>query len=516
MDFGVSIITNAADYFWRPEQTWVFVAALVLWGLLRRTLPEGSQYVLKQTFVFFILCLLGEVGASLMRAIGWTQVASGLFEVAQIGVGIALIRAAGMLLFRVFMPAVGMETPRILEDIAVIVGYCVWGMIRLRYAGLELGHLVATSAVITAVVAFAMQDTLGNILGGLAIHLDHSVEIGDWVIVDNVSGRVIDIRWRYTKIATRNGEKVVIPNSQLMKNKFSVVGIYGSKTNAWRRWVWFNVPLEHPPAKVIEALERMFAEAEIPNVAREPRPNGVLMEFGPGYGRYALRYWLTDPQVDDPTDSAVRMHVFAALERAGMQLAIPEEARHIIKENEAHQQALAAREMRRRLDALVQVELFHGLSPEELSALAGHLAHAPFAKGDTITRQGATAHWLYVLVSGEAEVWLETQGSERRLMTTLQPGCVFGEMGMMTGEPRRATVIAKTDVECYRLDKEGFEATLQGRPAIAEGISRVLAARDAELDKARQDMNDVVDANRRSSRDENILNRIREFFRLPG
>ncbi|MFO1285779.1 MAG: cyclic nucleotide-binding domain-containing protein [Rubrivivax sp.] len=74
-----------------------------------------------------------------------------------------------------------------------------------------------------------------------------------------------------------------------------------------------------------------------------------------------------------------------------------------------------------------------------------------------MTRQGAAAHWLYLIASGEAEVYWEAPDGERRLLTRLSAGNVFGEMGLMTGAPRSATVVAAGDVECYRLDKAGFE-----------------------------------------------------------
>lgn len=520
MDIGVThFFSDLVHRFWQPEQPLVMLLGLSLWLLLRATLPPGSQYVLKQTLAFFILGLLGELGAALMDAVQWDKAAGGFFEVSLLCVGISLIRFIGLLLFRVVMPALHMQTPRILEDLTVIAGYCAWAAVRLRYAGVDLSHIVATSAVITAIVAFAMQDTLGNILGGLALHLDHSVEIGDWVVVDGLSGRVIDIRWRYTKIVTRNGEKVVMPNSQLMKNKFSVVGIYGSRNNAWRRWVWFNVGFEHPPHRVMEVVERVVREAEIANVAHEPAPNVVLMEFGAGYSRYALRYWLTDPQADDPTDSEVRAHIFYALQRAGMALAVPEEIRHIVKENESHEHLLAEREMRRRLDALAGVELFKGLAPDELKTLATHLVHAPFSQGDVITRQGSSADWLYILISGEADVWLESAdgqaGEGRRLLNTLQPGSVFGEMGLMTGEPRSATVIARTDADCYSLGREGLKDILQSRPEVAEQISAILAGRQIELDKMRQDLDEAARAHRDRQQHESMLQRVRDFFRLP-
>lgn len=71
-------------------------------------------------------------------------------------------------LFRLILPLCRISLVRILEDLAELAGYCAWLMIYLHAAGLDLSGIVTTSAVMTAVLAFSMQDTLGNILGGLA------------------------------------------------------------------------------------------------------------------------------------------------------------------------------------------------------------------------------------------------------------------------------------------------------------------------------------------------------------
>lgn len=504
-------LSRSLAFFWRHEQPYVIGLTLALALLVGRILPS-ERYTLRQTLVFFLLCLAGQAGAALLHGMGWGTLAAGLMEVAIVGVGVAIIRMTGVMLFRILLPALGYSAPRILEDITVILAYFVWGAIRLRYAGMDLSGIIATSAVMTAVIAFAMQDTLGNILGGLAIHLDHSVEIGDWVVLEGVSGKVTDIRWRYTRVITRNGETVVVPNSVLMKNRFTVIGARGGEYS-WRRWIWFGVDYQWPPGHVIETVEKAIRQADIPRVAPTPAPQCVLMEFAAGYGKYALRYWLTDPQVDDPTDSAVRQHVFAALQRAGMRIAIPEEARHIIKENQSHEQRLHARELARRLHALGGVELFSGLSGEELSALAERLMYTPFEAGDVITRQGAVAHWLYILVSGEAEVWLDGVEGSRRV-SALPTGSVFGEMGLMTGAPRSATVKAASAVECYRLDKAGFEDILQARPEIAEGLSRTLAARRQELEQTLQQQDSPPPQRDPARFSAEILGRIRHFFSL--
>jgi CRP-like cAMP-binding protein len=203
--------------------------------------------------------------------------------------------------------------------------------------------------------------------------------------------------------------------------------------------------------------------------------------------------------------------VLAALQRAGIRIAEPEYSVHMIKENEAHREAVHERELRRRLGALRGVELFASFSEAELKALAERLVHAPFARGDVITRQGAVAHWLYILVGGEAEVWFE-QGDARRLLTTLPAGSVFGEMGMLTGEPRRASVTAKSDVDCYRLDKAGFEDILRSRPAIAEEMAAILAARNVQLTSAQEALG--AEAHERSRQHASILGKMRAFFRL--
>ncbi|MCZ7655055.1 MAG: mechanosensitive ion channel family protein [Rhodocyclaceae bacterium] len=241
----------------------------------------------------FAICLAGQFAAGVLDAHGLSAGAAAGHELFVIGSGLALIRLAGLCLFRALLPAIGLRPPRIVEDIVVILAYVGFALVRMRLAGVDLSGIVATSAVITAVVAFSMQDTLGNILGGLALQLDSSIEVGDWVKVDDVSGRVIDIRWRHTAIETRNGETIVVPNSLLMKSKFTVIWSPEQAMQTWRRWIWFNVDYSAQPARVIQAVELAVAGADIPNVARTPAPNCVLMEFGPSYGRYAL------PLLDD-------------------------------------------------------------------------------------------------------------------------------------------------------------------------------------------------------------------------
>ena len=485
---------------------------LVLLGPLK-----ALRRSLINTSVFFIACLLGDLLAGLIFSSGLTAKAAAgwLRQLAVFGEGLAVIRFAGLAFFNVALPRIRIRISGILADILVIIGYVGWAFFRLSLAGVELSHLVTTSAIITAVLAISMQDTLGNLLGGLALQMDNSLEIGDWIKIDDLSGLVTDIQWRYTALLTRNGEKVVVPNSQLMKGRYYVLCDKHAELPLWRRSIEFNVDLAVPPGRVIQLVETDVAAATIANVAAQPAPSCVLLSFGPGYAHYVLRYWLENPQLDDPTDSDVRVHILATLQRNGIRLATDDHTIHLVEEGAAHQEAVQNREMKRRLQAINAIKLFKMLSDAERSQLAQQLVNAPFARGDIITRQGAVAHWLYIIVNGESEAWWQPPQGPRRLLEKRGPGSVFGEIGLMTGAPRRATVIASTDVEAYRLDKAAFQQIIRQRPELADSMSEILERRlqrFAELEQGyAQGQNELATSTPGSAA---IGRKIREFFGL--
>ncbi len=510
MDFW----NKATNFFWGQESFSLMVMVLGVFTLLFYFRTE-DRISLLNTLGFYFACLFGLFISGILHAMEFMRAADIMHEVFIIGSGIATIRLLGQLVFRLILPAVKLTPPRITEDLFVIVAYVAWFMVRLRYAGLDLSSILATSAVITAVIAFAMQDTLGNILGGLALQLDNSIEVGDWIKVDDISGKVMDIRWRSTLVETRNWETVVFPNSQLMKNKFLVLGRRTDEPVQWRRWVWFNVGLDASPSRVISVVETAILNTDIANVAKNPQPNCVLMDMdNKGYARYALRYWLTDLAPDDPTDGAIRWHIITALQRAELKLALEEKSIHITKENEKYDEAIHQREVLLRIKTLRRVELFAAMTDAELKALAERLRYSPFARGNIITQQGdERSHWLYIIINGEAEVFLIAADGSKRQLNVLGKGSFFGEMALLTGAPRRATVMAKTDVECYRLDKEAFEEILLARPSIAEEMSHILAERTVQLDSAAQEMGVNARRNLSQSRGE-ILATIKRFFSL--
>ncbi|HEX5091993.1 MAG TPA: mechanosensitive ion channel family protein [Burkholderiales bacterium] len=498
---------------WSSELPYVVVVALVLTALLLRTRP-GDRASTLNTLWLFVLGVAGQAAGFAAAKFGIESAARVLELLFRVVWTIALIRMAGFVLFRYVLPRLGRGLPRIIEDLALVAVYVAYGLSQLRHFGVDLTGILATSAIITAVLAFAMQDTLGNIIGGLAIQLDNSVRVGDWVQLENgPSGRVVDIRWRSTALETRDWVTVVVPNSQLMKNRFNILGRREGAPLQWRRGIPFMVDPAVPPARVLSMVDEEMREIMIANVARAPAPACVLLDFIQGNLRYELRYYLTDLLEDEPTDSAVRIHLFASLQRAGIRVAEPQTMVHAVAKDVAHAESVRQRELQRRLVMLRQVDLLAPLSDDEKNFVAERLQYAPFARGDIITKQGSLAHWLYIIAFGEAEVRYEQPGRAPRVLGTVRAGQFFGEMGLLAGDSRNATVIAKTDVECYRLDRASFQALLLARPELAQEVSKVVASRTPELETARAEAAQAPELPAEAA-EPALLERIQKFFGL--
>jgi len=156
--------------------------------------------------------------------------------------------------------------------------------------------------------------------------------------------------------------------------------------------------------------------------------------------------------------------------------------------------------------------MFAELSDDEKAEIAERLQYAPFARGDIITKQGDASHWLYIVAFGEAEVHYEPPGGSPQLVGGVQAGQFFGEMALINGEARSATVTAKTDVECYRLDRASFQELLRARPELASEVRRIIGSRKSDLEQAREAF--AGSRTSGSTQPTDLLARIRRFFGL--
>jgi small-conductance mechanosensitive channel/CRP-like cAMP-binding protein len=478
--------------------------AAIMMGL-RRDLRRAAA-------VMIAMMLVGEIALVLMDAFGASSNSGKVALIARefllFLVALGFFRIAAMFLFQGIL--VRLAVPRILADLIMAVVLIVYLLVRISSGGVDLSAIAIPSAVITGALAFSLQQTLGNLWGGISLQLDNTCRIGDWVRIDNVFGQIVSIRWRYMSIATNAGETVIVPNSQLVTNKVLVLGRRGDERIPCRRDVPFEVGFAGPPSRVIAVVQDAIQRVDTYNIATSPAPTCICTGFGDRGIQYMVVYWIMDLVHDRSTDSRIRVHVYAALERAGLRLSYPH--RVLLRPNRESAEVVTARQRDARLNVLARVPLFAAFTEPERLALADDLIAHRFVNDDQISRVGEHADCLYILAEGTVGVFGAANArTERPKLADLVAPDYFGEMGLLTGQARTANVIAVGDVLCYRLDKQGFDAILKARPALVDALSEVVATRQAANDKALE-LSAEARARHASTRAAELMHRIRAFF----
>jgi len=494
----------------------VVIAALVNW------IARSQRRRLGRVVILFGGCAVATAAAIVVSRfdMGW---AHGLSIAADLFAALTIATCAGMLLFLIVLPTASVKLPMIAGDLVVGVGYIVATIVVLSRHGLDPTSAIATGAVVSAVLAISLQATLGNILGGVALQLDGSIHEGDLVkLVDGTTGRVTAVRWRHTLIDTGQST-IVVPNAQLLATNLTILGLRGGKPFPQFATVAFGVAHSVPPDRVNKVVADAIAASPIENIVADPKPICVCTDLlgGDGFATYALSYTVIDPVRALDTASRARGRIYSALRRAKIALAIPGRANTV----EMHDRAMSEKDreasITKNLQALHTVHLFKSLTEAELALLADGMMFVPFAAGETIVRQGTTAHSLFVLTSGTAEVRARfdpdaagPRPERTQVVATITAPDFFGEMGLLTGEPRRADVVAKTDVECFRLPQDVFERVIVSRPEIVTELSERLAARKLSLSTAQEHLDEDSRATSHESERERITAGIRNFFGL--
>jgi small-conductance mechanosensitive channel len=384
--------------------------------------------------------------------------------------------------------------PAIVQDVAVIALFFVIATILLRE------QLLATSAVGAVVVGFALQDTLGNFFAGLAIQIEKPFRVGHWISIGGNEGQVEEVTWRATKLRTKNGQFLIVPNSVISKD---AILNYSEPTVPTRLEVEVGASYLTPPNEVRAAIHRAVANA--PLVMRDPEPVVIVKGFGGSSIDYAARFWIEDYGRDNAAKDQVRTNIWYEFRRANIEIPWP-----IQIEYSREEQPLRTRE---HIDAAARqlsgIDLFSTLSADACRSLAHAAADHLFAAGEAIVRQGEQGDSMFVVLRGTVQVVLEPSGQQ---VATITAGGFFGEMSMLTGDPRTATVRAIGDVQALEVAAHDMRRLAQATPGLVEHISTVVEARRAGL--ARAEATAAAAAAAQAAPPQSLLSRIKSFLSL--
>jgi small-conductance mechanosensitive channel len=382
--------------------------------------------------------------------------------------------------------------PTIVQDAIAIALYAVAAVIVLQE------KVLTTTAVGAVVIGFALQDTLGNLFAGLAIQIEKPFRVGNWVNVAGKDGMVTEITWRATKIRTKAGNLVIVPNSALARE---TITNYSEPNPHTRLEIEVGASYDSPPNEVKAAI--LSALEHEPLISHE-RPRDVLaVDFSAYAITYRVRVWTDDFAADDQIRDRIRSLIYYVFRRRGITIPYPIQVqiRQKLTSRVIDHTAIAA--------AVGAVEVFGGLSDEQRDALARASPPSVYSAGEVIVRQDEAGSSMFIVVSGEAVVTLEPSKQE---VSRVAAGGFFGEMSLLTGAARTATVTATSDCELLEITADAFRQFVLANPAVVEEVGLAVAKRAAGLAELRT----ASEASARGEPPSSFIARARRFLRLSA
>ncbi|MBV9008425.1 MAG: mechanosensitive ion channel [Verrucomicrobia bacterium] len=397
--------------------------------------------------------------------------------------------------------------PKLLREIAALCIFLVALLLVLSFgfhAEGQLKGLLAGSGIAAVILGFAAQNLLGSLVAGISLQISRPYRVGDWLQIGERTGEVMEINWRATRLRTNDSISIEVPNNEIIKH--TIINFhYPTELHAMRLRVGIDYNVR--PNRVKEALFRAVHNAE--GVIKDPRPKIYLIEFGESAAIYEIKYYINNHAVHNDVGDAIRTNIWYELRREKITMPFPVRTLHVER-----RPAQPSAERRDEARAILRGEqLFHCLSDEQIDALLTNSRMNHFGRGERLIEEGAAGDSMFVLLRGSAHVSVAKDGAPIRV-GMLQPGDCFGEMSLLTGERRTATVRAERDCYVLEISKPVMGEVIRQSPDCLTQLSELLATRRLETEGVMKDAAGAKSSDKEHEYSASFLSRLRAFFEL--
>ncbi len=368
------------------------------------------------------------------------------------------------------------------------------------YPDVPLAPIFTGSTILGVVIGLALQDTLGNLFAGIALQADNSFQVGDVISVPNKGfGVVEDISWRGVKIRTFQNKLVIISNSVLGKEAIEVA----PRENLNARLVFFNTLYANSPSKTIQTIREAVRQVE--NVSQKIRPIVRVRSLGDNGIDWEIKYWIEDYAKHNETDALIRQRIWYVFQRENIEFAYPTRTLHVETKPQENVFVETDNAIFERLNA---TPIFSPLNDEEVEMLANVSAVRVFAQDEKIVRAGQTGNSMFVIHRGSVFIQIREDGKPKKIKT-LHEGEFFGEMGLFTGEPRTATVVAEEETEVLEINHLCIKPILENNPELVQSFSKMIEQRRTLLQEQQTELKSDTQIN-----ETGVFDSIKKFFGL--
>ncbi|MFP4374982.1 MAG: cyclic nucleotide-binding domain-containing protein [Spirochaetaceae bacterium] len=501
-----------------PSHSWLIpVGVLFVYLAVTRSIRNRTEAAWVPTVVlladvvvvplFFVALdiVIGAAGGALAETVIVTRAIWAVFFVAVAWLTVRLLRR--FLWQRHFVRTYGREAPRILQHIVAIGLYFVaFAVILVAVFERQAGSVLVSTSVLVGVVGLALQNVLSDLFSGISLTLERPFTVGDWVrFADGTEGEVTDISWQAIYLKSFNESRYVLPNRTASS---IAVHNYSKPTRIYAQWFEVHVDARHDPVTV----RQLLLEAALGCAAVRKAPSPVVNIADASGNPYVyivyVRFKDFPAHFSGRTDLYLNIHTY--LTRAGIGTA---SVKYEVATEDLPERKLEVPSVE---EELRRLDLFSILDDEQVMRVAESAVPRTFYPEDVMVEEGTKGSSLFIVTSGAVQVSKRSPKKTDVEMTRLGAGDVIGEMSLLTGEPRTATVTALVPVTAIEVTKEALAPILREVPELSDKFAEVMLDRRLENEDFLKTMrrSDQAASDFVSDYIERIVRRTRRFFRL--
>jgi small-conductance mechanosensitive channel/CRP-like cAMP-binding protein len=368
----------------------------------------------------------------------------------------------------------------------------------------ELKGLLAGSGIAAIIIGFATQDLFGGIISGIALQISKPYKVGDWLHIQDRYAEVMEINWRSTRLRTNDGIYLDVPNYTIARG--TIVNLhYPTQVHAMRLRV--GADYDVPPNRVKDALYRAATSAE--GVLPDPPTKVFVMDFADSAVVYEIKFSMGNHRAYNDICDAIRTNIWYEFKRQQITIPFPIRTLHLQRGAKRTGDSLA--EAR----AILRAEpVFNCMDETQLETVLQNSQIHRYGRGERVIQEGDEGDSMFIMLRGTAAVSIAKNGTGVRVGVMRQGDC-FGEISLLTGEPRSATVRAESDCEVLEVSKPVMAEVLRESPQCLTGLSELLAKRKLEGEGIVKDATQPHDQEKKESEFRaSFLRRLRTVFEL--
>lgn len=365
----------------------------------------------------------------------------------------------------------GIAISKILRDFVtiILVLLTITAILAFVFDKSVIGIFTA-SGVMAIILGYSAQATLSDIFAGLGLNTAKDFVEGDWIRVDDkqaLTGKVLDINWRFVKLITKENNYLTIPNS--LMSKLPIINLSRPEK---KRGIVLNVQMQTDISP--EKIKTMLTSAAIQStkVHQNPVPKAELLQFKGGDCQYQLFYFTSETFETAVNDDILSIFWYSMKRESAKQLT--ESAKADERQTLENHCKLSQEQIENFLKA---TDLFHVLTDIELSMLAEHAVCHSYGPPERILNQGQANTSLFMIYSGTVKVFLTPSSAKPIFVTQLTEGQYFGEMSLLTGEACTASIVINTESIIIEIDHDNIAALFNKKPELMEKMSEVVVKR---------------------------------------